>query len=74
MRRAGIALLIVAIWATALTAALAVASRTRIGPVELALSDTHGVHLGDIGAFAVAGAWAVMLTAVLLVAEHRRSR
>jgi hypothetical protein len=66
-------LAVMTVWATAGLAALAVAHETKIGPIVWVLSTRHGVHLGDIAAFVVAGTWASMLTLLLFRSSSRRS-
>jgi hypothetical protein len=41
---------------------LAVAATTRIGPILLSVTSSHGVHLGDVLAFAVAYGSAILIT------------
>jgi hypothetical protein len=53
---------VVLVWVLATALGLAVAATTRIGPVVLALSRNHGVHLGDLVAFAVVYAVALVIT------------
>lgn len=53
---------VVAAWVLATLLGLGVAATTRIGPTVLTLSTNHGVHLGDVVAFAVAYAAALMIT------------
>ena len=53
---------LVAVWVGATLLGLALAATTRIGPVVLALSRSHGVHLGDLVAFAVVYAVALAIT------------
>jgi hypothetical protein len=49
----------VAIWVAATVFGVVVATTTEIGPVVLALSYHHGVHLGDLLAFGLAYAAAL---------------
>ena len=56
------AAVIAAVWAVATAAALVLAWQTRVGPVIYRLSERHGVHLGDVVGFAIAYAWAAVLT------------
>lgn len=65
-------LTVAAIWALATAAALAVAWKAHVGVVMFTLSDRHGVHTGDLAAFAVAYAWATVLS--LAVLSGRRPR
>ena len=66
MPRVGRVLLLGAIWVVATLFGLGVAATTTIGPTVLSLSYNHGVHLGDLVAFAGAYAVAAVLTAPLL--------
>jgi hypothetical protein len=50
-------------WTLATLVGLLVAAETKIGPVLLTLSPTHGVHLGDVLAFA--GCYGIVLFAQL---------
>ncbi|HYH32317.1 MAG TPA: hypothetical protein VD903_18260 [Pseudonocardia sp.] len=61
-----------AVWAFATLIGLGVAATTRIGPTLFAVSTNHGVHLGDVVAFAVAYGAALVLT--LRLASRARSR
>lgn len=65
-------LLVGAVWVLATLFGLGVAATTTIGPTVLVLSYNHGVHLGDIVAFAGAYAVAAVVTAPLL--DGRRNR
>jgi hypothetical protein len=53
---------VIAVWVTATLLGLAVAATTRIGPVLLTVSGSHGVHLGDVLAFAAAYGAAILIT------------
>jgi hypothetical protein len=53
---------VVLVWGAATLFGLAVAATTRIGPVLFSVSGSHGVHLGDVVAFAVAYGAAIVLT------------
>lgn len=57
---------ILIVWGTATMFGLAFAELTRVGPVLLTLSRGHGVHVGDLVAFAAAYSAAVFLTRYLL--------
>ena len=57
---------ILVVWGTATMFGLAFAELTRVGPVLLTLSRGHGIHLGDLVAFAAAYSAAVFLTRYLL--------
>jgi hypothetical protein len=48
-------------WLLATAVGLLVAATTKIGPVLLSVSDTHGVHLGDVAAFAACYGAVVLL-------------
>ncbi len=50
------------VWVTATLLGLAVAATTRIGPILLTVSHSHGVHLGDVLAFAAAYGAAILIT------------
>jgi hypothetical protein len=50
-------------WALATLVGLLVAGETKIGPVLLTVSANHGIHLGDVLAFA--GCYALVLLAQL---------
>ena len=54
--------LIVVTWTAATIFGLAFAELTKVGPVLLALSYGHGIHVGDLVAFAAAYSAAVPLT------------
>ncbi|OZM81729.1 hypothetical protein [Pseudonocardia sp. MH-G8] len=53
---------LVAAWVGATLLGLALAATTRIGPVLFVLSRNHGVHLGDLVAFAVVYAVVLVIT------------
>jgi hypothetical protein len=53
---------LVAVWGVATLLGLGVAATTWIGPVVLVLTRNHGVHLGDLVAFGVAYAAALVIT------------
>jgi hypothetical protein len=53
---------VVVIWAVATAFGLAFAAWTAVGPVVLELTRGHGVHVGDLVAFAAAYTPAVVLT------------
>jgi hypothetical protein len=72
MPRAGRVLLVGATWVLATLFGLGVAATTTIGPTVLRLSYNHGVHLGDLVAFAGAYAVAAMITASLLDGHRNR--
>ena len=50
------------LWGAATVLGTGVAATTRIGPVLFTVSGSHGVHLGDVVAFAVAYAAALVFT------------
>jgi hypothetical protein len=57
---------ILAVWGAATMFGLAFAELTRVGPVLLALTRGHGIHAGDLLAFAAAYSVAAVLTRYLL--------
>ncbi|MFV0461293.1 MAG: hypothetical protein ACK5MT_21270 [Actinomycetales bacterium] len=61
----------VAIWTAAVLVTVLVAAQTRIGPVVLRLSGTHGLHLGDLVVAFGCALGAATLTALL---PHRSGR
>ncbi|MHA6785894.1 hypothetical protein ACVGOW_33595 [Pseudonocardia saturnea] len=72
MPRVGRVLLVGATWVVATLFGLGVAATTTIGPTVLVLSYNHGVHLGDLVAFAGAYAVAAVITAALLGGHQKR--
>jgi hypothetical protein len=60
---------LIAVWIMATLLALGVAATTRIGPILFTLSPRHGVHLGDLLAFAASYATALVIT-VLVLGRH----
>ena len=58
--------LIVALWGAANAFGLAFAAWTAVGPVLVILTRGHGVHAGDLVAFAAAYSTAAVLTRLLL--------
>ena len=67
-------LLILVSWGIATAGALAWAWRTTVGPVVFAVSDTHGIHFGDLVGFAIAYAWAIVTTMALTPERSGRPR
>ena len=57
---------ILIVWSAATAFGLAFAELTKVGPVLLTLSYRHGVHVGDLVAFAAAYSAAAILTRHLL--------
>jgi hypothetical protein len=57
---------ILIVWGTATTFGLAFAELTRVGPVLLTLSRGHGIHVGDLVAFAAAYSAAAFVTRYVL--------
>jgi hypothetical protein len=53
-------------WTVATAVALAVAWKTKVGPVVFVVSRRHGVHSGDIVAFAVAYVVAAVVSVAVL--------
>lgn len=62
------------IWMLAAALVLTVASDTRVGPVVLKLTATHGVHLGDLYAMFGVTALAVLGTVWVLTDHRTRQR
>jgi hypothetical protein len=62
-RRAGV----VIAWIAATLLGLTVSATTRMGPIVFTVSAHHGVHFGDLLAFAVAYAAALVITLGLLL-------
>ena len=60
------AVLIVVTWAAATFFGLAFAELTKVGPVLVALTSGHGIHVGDLVAFAAAYSAAALLTRQVL--------
>ena len=58
--------LIVALWGAATAFGLAFAAWTAVGPVLVILTRGHGVHAGDLVAFAAAYSTAALLSRQLL--------
>ncbi len=56
------ALLVSVLWAAATAFCLAFAAGTAVGPILLALTATHGVHVGDLVAAVAAYSAAAVLT------------
>jgi nitrate/nitrite transporter NarK len=57
---------ILVVWGAATAFGLAFAAWTAVGPVLLTLTRGHGIHAGDLLAFAAAYSVAAMLTRYLL--------
>jgi hypothetical protein len=60
------AVLILAVWGAASAFGLAFAEYTKVGPVLLTLSRSHGVHVGDLVAMLASYTAAAVLTRRLL--------
>ena len=60
-----------AVWIVGMTVSLVVAAKTRIGPMVIQLSHSHGVHVGDILAVAAAVLVGIVVTAVAWVTRPR---
>ena len=60
--------LTLALWGAATAFGLAFAAWTAVGPVVLVLTPRHGVHVGDLAAFAAAYTAAAALTRRLAAA------
>ena len=67
------ALLILATWGLATAAALFLSWQTKVGPVVAHVSARHGIHLGDVAAFAIAWSGAGIVSLAVLGAAPRRS-
>lgn len=63
---AGRIALVGATWSGATLFGVAVAWKTQIGPIIVRLSYNHGIHLGDLVAFAGAYLVAAVITAAVL--------
>jgi hypothetical protein len=61
--------MLIGVWVAATLFGLGVAATTRIGPIVLTVSTSHGVHLGDLLAFAVAYSAALAITLRLRPAD-----
>ena len=60
-------------WVVATVLGLVAAATTRIGPVLFTVSGSHGVHLGDVIAFAVAYGAALVFSGCVLATARRRA-
>jgi hypothetical protein len=60
------AVLILVLWGAATAFGLAFAEATRVGPVLMTITRGHGIHVGDLIAFAAAYSVAAVLTRYLL--------
>ena len=69
---AGRIALVGAVWTGATLFGLLVAWKTEIGPIVISLSYNHGIHLGDLVAFAGAYVAAAMITAGALERHQNR--
>jgi hypothetical protein len=61
-------------WFAAMAFTLFIAAETRIGPVVLTFTKTHGAHLGDIYTALISGGIAVVVTAWVLATYSRGRR
>jgi hypothetical protein len=71
------AMVAVCAWGVAALVTLAVAGETKIGPVVLTLTRTHGLHAGDVAAAVVMSLFALAVTIIVLahyVSAGRRAR
>ncbi len=64
---------VVLLWGAATLLGLGVAATTRIGPVLFTVTDSHGVHLGDLVAFAAAYCAALVITHRVLARRSSRA-
>jgi hypothetical protein len=62
---AGDAAAVAFVWVAALSVTLVVAAFTKIGPVVLRVTATHGLHLGDVLTGMIMGMLALAVTAVI---------
>jgi hypothetical protein len=62
--------IIIGTWVVAAGFVLAVAAGTRVGPVVVKLTTTHGIHLGDLCTALGAGGVAILVT-VWVIANYR---
>ncbi len=63
--------LLVVVWGLATAAGLWTAATTAVGPVVLRLTQSHGVHVGDVVAFAVLYGAAALVTGRVAVSSMR---
>ena len=63
---------VIVVWVAATLIGLATAATTRIGPIVLTVSAHHGVHVGDLLAFAAAYSAALAVTLRVLPARAWR--
>lgn len=71
------AMVVLCAWGLAAVVTMAVASESKIGPVVLTLTRTHGLHAGDVAAFLVMSLFATIVTVAVAVrywAASRRAR
>jgi hypothetical protein len=66
------AAVLLAVWGGAMAAVLGTWRITKAGPIVFNVTARHGVHAGDLAAFAIALLVAVVLTAGLLRRWRRR--
>jgi hypothetical protein len=57
---------LVVVWVLATAVGLLVAVTTKIGPILLRVTPSHGVHLGDVAAFVLSYVVALIVTLPLL--------
>jgi hypothetical protein len=62
---------LLAVWGIATVLGLGIAATAKIGPILLTVSARHGVHLGDLLAFGVFYAAALVITLWMLPARAR---
>jgi hypothetical protein len=60
------------VWVAGMACALYVASKTRIGPLVVQLSQNHGVHVGDVLAVVAAVVVGVAVTAIAWFTRPRK--
>jgi hypothetical protein len=54
---------LISVWGAATLLGIGAAATTRIGPVVMPISSSHGIHLGDLLVFVVAYLAAAVITA-----------
>ena len=65
--------LCVLVWVVALGDSLWIAAETAVGPVVIRLSESHGVHAGDLAAIGLASLSALVVTIIVLAPCWRRA-
>lgn len=60
------AVVILSAWALAVVVTAAIATQTKIGPVVVRFTATHGLHAGDVRAILIMAICAAIVTVVML--------